>query len=252
MFQINPAFHRFPKEATIIGRLLAAFGELEISVCLNAGDALGMRDSVLRALYRLRSTSSRIDTADALMRPPIVVALLASEYDRGITMLRVCLRIRNQFAHCNWADHPTGGLFFTDLQNAAEADEGFDTLWRHVDVELLEQHESYFGCTLEWLRFVDHEVAVRQGRLSSHVWPRPPELEPPPLHNPPLQHVPPWLSEDQKALHIARALAAQGGAPTPTPAQQALDKARAEKRARKQADREAAKKAGRSDPDVPG
>jgi hypothetical protein len=94
---------------------------------------------------------------------------------------------------------------------------------------------------MEWLSYLDVELGYRTGRLRNLAWPEPPRPEPPPLHNPPERHVPPFLTADQKARHLARALAAAGGTPTPTPAQQALDAARAAKKAGKQADRDRAK-----------
>ncbi len=67
--RINPAFDRFPQEAHYIGRILASFGEIEFSVCRIAGHAVGMPDQIPKALYRLRTTSSRLDAADAIVRP---------------------------------------------------------------------------------------------------------------------------------------------------------------------------------------
>jgi hypothetical protein len=54
---INPAFYRHPLEASMIGHLLAAFGELEIGMCSNASKATALGASVLAALYRIRNTS---------------------------------------------------------------------------------------------------------------------------------------------------------------------------------------------------
>lgn len=238
---INPAMKRHPEEAAILGRLLLAFGELEFSMCRNAGEAVGMLHTILRMLYRLRTTSSRIDAADALMRAPFDDAGLCEQYELVMGMLSACVAIRNQYAHCNWADHaadPGTGLFFADLQAAADGSAGFSVSFRHIDVALLESQERFFTGTLEWLQYVNHELAVRQGRLSAHFWPKPAKLSQPLRHNPLEKHVPPWLTEDEKALHVARALAAQGGPPTPTPAQQELERKRAEKRVRSQADRE--------------
>jgi hypothetical protein len=43
-----------------------------------------------------------------------------------------CLKIRNQYAHCNWADSdPKAGLFFADLQESAKREDWF-TSWKHV------------------------------------------------------------------------------------------------------------------------
>jgi hypothetical protein len=238
--RINPAFRRRPEEAEIIGRLVVGFSEIELAASRNAGKAMKMHDSILRALYRQRSTSSRIDTAAALMEEESAKVGLRDLYEKCAQMVRHCLKIRNQFAHCNWADDPeTPGLFFADLQTSAESPPGkFEHTLRHVDAALLQTQEVYFSNTMEWLDFLDHELAEKQGRLGRNIWPRPPELDPPPAHNPPAQYIPQWLDEDQRALHLARAMAAQGGPPTPTPAQQALDRAREEKRALRQAQKE--------------
>jgi hypothetical protein len=249
MFRINPAFDRFPREAHFVGRILACFGEIEFSVCRNAGHASGMPDDAIpKALYRLRATSSRLDAADAIMRPVFALNGLIDEYRIADAGIGHCVRLRNQYAHCNWADNETEGLFFADLQGAAGAEIGFELSFRHVDVPLLESQYAFFAYVMEWLSFLDIELGVRTKRLSTLSWPRPLELSPPPLHNPPETHVPPWLTEDQKARHLARALAAKGGAPTPTPAQQALDRAREARRSRRQADRDR-DLAKRSDPD---
>ncbi len=177
----------------MIGRLLVAFGELEFAFCRNAGMALGNYITFSRMFYNLRATSSRIESADILMRPVFEAHKLEAEYVTSHAMVRHCFRIRNQFAHCNWGDagyDHTAGLFFADLQTSAKRSD-FDHSWKHVDVPLLESQEDYFGETLEWLDYVRHEIALRQGLLSSHFWPKPKELQPPPLHNPASQHMPP-------------------------------------------------------------
>jgi hypothetical protein len=242
---INPAFHRFPQEASLIGRLLAAFGELEISVCYNTSKATGLGDTALCALYRVRATSARIDAADALMRPAYEMVGLSETYRDAIDRVNFCRIIRNQFAHCNWADHEVGGLFFADLQRSA-ATPDFWLRWKHIDIALLQSHEAYFDGALEALRFADHELAVSQGKLRSHVWPKPPRLAQPPLHNPEAQHIPPWLEPDVQARYLARLQELESG--TQTPAHIAMELAREAARARRQADRDRNLK-GRSDPE---
>ena len=207
MPSINPAFQRHHLEAALIGRIVVHFGELEVSFCQNNSIALDTHVPLMKALYSLKATSSRIDFMDGLIRNLYLVHKLEKEYDIAITMLRYCLRIRNLFAHCNWADAPTdvaAGLFYADLQDSAKTpDLRHD--WKHVDVSLLQRHEDYFAETMEWLSFLHHEIAIRQGRLQSHVWPRPSELAQPPLHNLASQHIPPWLTLDQQSQHLSRA-----------------------------------------------
>jgi hypothetical protein len=80
--RINPAFHRYPDEAAIVGRLLSAFGELEFLVIEQARRATANdRNSFLRAMYRLRAMSARLQAADAFMKPVCERFELGSEYD---------------------------------------------------------------------------------------------------------------------------------------------------------------------------
>jgi hypothetical protein len=232
--RLNPALHRHPDEAAIIGRIVVGFGELEYLLVVCAGRAIDNRDRIIKALYRLKTTSSRIDAADALIRPVFLGHVLEQDYATMMEAISCCLKIRNQYAHCNWADEPNGGpLFFTDLQSSADTNSpDIEHNWRHIDVALLEAQEEYFVFAQSYLYFFEYALSVIQGKPIYPSPPKPSELARPPMHNPPEKHVPLWLSEDQKALHIARALAAQGGAPTPTRAQQLLDAARADKKAK--------------------
>jgi hypothetical protein len=207
MAQINPAFRRHPEEAALVGRIVVHFGELEFSFCRSTANSLNMYVPLMKALYSLRATSSRIDFADGLIRNLYLGFGLEKEYDIAVSMVRFCLRIRNLYAHCNWVDDHSGnypGLFYADLQDSAKTP-NLDLDYRHVDVSLLQRQEDYFSETMEWLTFIDHEMAVKLQRLSSHVWPRPSELEQPPLHNPASQHIPPWLTLDQQSQHLSRA-----------------------------------------------
>jgi hypothetical protein len=208
MATINPAFRRHPDEAALIGRIVVHFGEIEVSFCQNNTQALNTYIPLMKGLYKLRATSSRIDFLDGLVRNLYLGFGLGKEYDISTSMLRYCLRIRNLFAHCNWADDHEGaypGLFYADLQDSAETD-FFTQDWKHVDVPLLQRQEDYFAETMEWLTFLKHEMAVKRQLLSSHPWPRPSELDQPPMHNLASQHIPPFLNADQQAQHLTRAL----------------------------------------------
>jgi hypothetical protein len=252
--RINPALHRRAAEAKILGRILLAFGELEYMIANGADVATDQGDSVKRALYRLRNTQGRIDAADAFMRSKFAAAGLARDYETMMSAVRYCLKIRNQYAHCNWGDDQSlakGGLFFADLREAAGATDGWEHQWKHVSPRLLRDQEAYFVYAQDWLFHLEPERLLRAGRLSRNPFPAPLERERPPLHNPPLKHIPPWLSEDQKALHIARGQAAEGGAPTPTRAHLEMEARREAARAKRQADRARAKAKHSPKPEAP-
>jgi hypothetical protein len=211
-YRINPAFYRFPEEAKFVGLILSSFGELELTMCQAAeAAAQTIGHSILKALYRLRSTSSRFDVAEAIMEPVYKTHELDEAYKTAIGNLRYCLSIRNQYAHCNWADHHQGGLFFADLQTSAN-NENFDHSYKHVDQSLLRQQYEYFGFTLECLRFADNQLALKQGKLVIVVWPEPVEYSRPPPHNPASEHIPPWLTRELQEAHLKRALELEGRA----------------------------------------
>ncbi len=231
--RINPALHRFPAEAAIIGRIVVAFGELEYLVTICAGRALGDKYRAQKALYRLRTTSSRVDVAETFIRAITDDSAHEELVSETFSATRHCLQFRNHYAHCNWGDADTAsGLFFVDLEESARQTKAFDLFWRHTDVNLLEAQEAYFAYSQGLLYHLEYQLSAIQGIPIYPASPRPLNHVLPPLHNPPEQHVPPWIDEDQKALHLARARAANGGTPTPTPAQLAMERARAEKRAR--------------------
>jgi hypothetical protein len=80
--RINPAFHLYAHEAALVGRLLSAFGELEFTVLDNARRATdNSRLPFLRAMYRLRATSARLQSADAFMQPVCNQFDLGNEYE---------------------------------------------------------------------------------------------------------------------------------------------------------------------------
>ena len=58
-YQLMPPFHRFPEEAARIGRIIAAFGELEFILGVFLGEALDNQDAALRAMFRLLSDRAR-------------------------------------------------------------------------------------------------------------------------------------------------------------------------------------------------
>jgi hypothetical protein len=200
---LMPAFHRFPQEAAIIGRIIVGIGELEFILARCVGEALQDETTALRTIFRLGSTSARFDAAECLAASKYRAAKLATEFAETVRAVRNCYKIRNQYAHSHWADHPRFGLFFTNLEVAAERAEGFDLQFKHVDLPLLERQQDYFLYAIDCLQFILAEYPIRIGKKKvPHGFPWPPKQATPPLHNPPKEHVPPWLTEAQKRRHI--------------------------------------------------
>jgi hypothetical protein len=77
-------------------------------------------DSVLKAMFRTRGESQRIDIADALGRHYYHDHKLGTKFEMAIGAMRHCLRIRNQYAHSVWWDDQSGKLSFANLEEIAK------------------------------------------------------------------------------------------------------------------------------------
>jgi hypothetical protein len=206
---INPSFDAFPTEALAIGKMVASFGEIELLFGLVASTALGNQNLALRAIYRGRSTGGRIDLADVLMRDAFIKAGLLPLYEETLSAVRHCLKIRNQYAHCHWA-HDFSGIYFTNLEDAANRFGGFEYDHKHVDLKLLKEQEAFFDDMKTLLLHLGDQLTSALDKRLALSCPKPPARPLPSLHNPASQHIPHWLGEDAKRRHLERALEAEG------------------------------------------
>lgn len=136
-----------PQESRLIGEILIAYGELENSlvdlVCAVQDED---SDTVLRALFRLRSEGQRLDVADAIARKWINQQGLGGVYALALGAIRRCKAIRNQYAHCAW--YEKNGLCFINLEEAAKkADDPLMLTPRRVNLPLLQRQREFFDYT---------------------------------------------------------------------------------------------------------
>ena len=155
---LNPAFDAFPAEASLIGRMVTSFGELELTFSMLAETAIKNQTLTLRAIYRSRSTGGRIDLADVFVRNVVANTTLATDYDEVISAIRHCLKIRNNYAHSHWSPGQDG-LFFANLEEAASRAAGFDMDHMHVDLKLITEQEAYFDYTRPWTQLIEAKFA---------------------------------------------------------------------------------------------
>jgi hypothetical protein len=185
---IVSAFDNYPKEAALVGRILAEYGELEFELCALLSAVFNNPNVGVRALFRTKGENTRIQVADAFLRPAHITAGLKNEYEAMLGAIRWSKTCRNQYAHAHWTPiNPLGGkgLFFADLDSTAKTSEG-DALiqLKRIDATLLESQEKYMNYTSEWLWYLESEYRVRVKRLTSHDHVAPRIIEPPPLHSP--------------------------------------------------------------------
>jgi hypothetical protein len=181
-------FLKFHEEAAIIGRLLAGYTNLEVGLMHCVQVVRDDFDAVLKAMFRPRGETSRIDIADALGRHFYHDRGLGTEFEMGVGAVRHCLKIRNQYAHCVWYDDQSGKLAFVNLEEVAGENTRLKdlkslTTW-HVDVSLLMAQEQYFVYADEILARTNHEGRLRDGKLQINTLQKPPAPKRPDLKIP--------------------------------------------------------------------
>ena len=180
---IMPAFKSFPQEASLIGRLLAGYGELEFQLMICLREVLDQIDIAIRVIFRARGEEHRILIADAFMREYYNSAGLIHPYSEAIADMSYCRQIRNQYAHCHWSTF-RHQLQFANLEETAKSNLGSTSVKEYsVNIPLLKEQETYFLYVRDCLSHLSNEYARLQGRLRSHVFPLPKKIERPPKYN---------------------------------------------------------------------
>lgn len=177
---INPAFAPYPEEASLIGSMVVGYGELDISFAMVCGIILNHQFAVLAACHSVRSESARIDIADALAREAFESSPFSKEYEQTLQAMRFCLKVRNLYAHSQWADE-AGSLCHTDPDGAFKRPIKRIS-WTPIDLGLLKAQESFFENTRAWLIWL--ELSLREsGKKNPNSWSRPPKMQQPRLDN---------------------------------------------------------------------
>jgi hypothetical protein len=177
----------FPKEMAVIGRLLVDYGELEVDLmnCVQVGRACDL-NATLKAMFRVRGETNRIDVADGLGRVAYVAVNLSSEFDAMITAIRQCLRFRNKYAHAIWHDPDQGRhLCYVSLEELAkEADEVRDLTaltFFYIDEDLLLKQEQFFEYARSLINYVNFQGQASRAGLRRQ-YPVPTTMAPPPFY----------------------------------------------------------------------
>ena len=178
------------QEGKIIGKILAGYGELEVTVmsCLVAVE--GQLDLPIRQLFGRMSAERRINLARKALSPDFTKAGLGAEMKEALRDLDWCRKLRNQYAHCQWGWTSADGLFFVNLEQLADQVDPISEVMghpRHIDVPLLQEQEAYCNYVRESLMYLDtaYEAWNRAKRITAptYVHPKPSKRPRPLLHN---------------------------------------------------------------------
>jgi hypothetical protein len=174
-----PIHNTFQREMAVIGRLLVDYGELELDLmnCVQVARSFDF-NATLKAMFRVRGETNRIDIADGLGRPAYVNLKLEAEFDFTFGAMRHCLRIRNKYAHAFWHDPNMGkNLCYVSLEELAREIEEIRDLtaltFFFIDEGLLLQQERFFEYTRALINYVNHQGRYNSGALKQQIFPLP-------------------------------------------------------------------------------
>src|SRR5258706_3217070 len=183
---ILPAFRKYPKEAEIIGRLLAGYADLEIDVMNCVQVVRSDLDTVLKVMFRMRGESQRMAAADAMGRQYYEDLKLGTEFAMAMGSVAFCLKLRNQYAHCVWYDDNSGRLAFVNLEEVAEKKELIKDLSgltsHYATIPLLAAQEEYFLYTVSLLIWMNFQGQLRSGKIKQEIGVKPTEPKRPEPH----------------------------------------------------------------------
>lgn len=182
---VSKAFADFPAEAALIGRILGGYTDLEVDL-MNCVKAAWDLDTVLKAMYRARGETQRLDIADSFGRQTYRALNFGTQFEMGLGAMRHCLRIRNQYAHCVWWNDNSGSLAFANLEDLAKLNDAVTNLHgldvRHVTVAHLESQFAYFEYASNLLIWVLHEGNKAAGRPAIPNLQQPPHMAQPAVY----------------------------------------------------------------------
>ena len=146
MHSILTQLDRHPEERDLIGKIILAYGVLEVGLleCVRAA----LNDDIYtatRVLYRLKSESNRLEVADALVRHKMAEQKLGAAWEDAYGAYKLCKNIRNSYAHSMWVSDPDGALRFGDLEKAAKTPTGPSKInFRPLGKTVLKEQYAYF------------------------------------------------------------------------------------------------------------
>lgn len=154
-------FNENPKAQQLIGSLVIQYGELEYMLCNVVGLIIGDEEVAVKAMYRVRGETSRLQIASALVSSRITESAVKGVFQETMKGISVCKGIRNTYAHAHWFSVWEGAIGYYDLEGIAKSDDvlKFDNMGKSVlDLEILRDQERYFAEVLHNLVHMFYEL----------------------------------------------------------------------------------------------
>ncbi len=173
---IASAFAEDIKPGWLIGQMLIGYGEIEYELASLLGAAYDPR-MALRAMFRSRGETARIEVADSLLHPRCLEIGVKAKYEITISAVKFCKNVRNQYSHCHW-HLEDGDLWFYNMESAAEGHpETIDFTFQHVNMKLLLEQLAYFNYSRYCLIHLQNQFGYHGGLKNQDPtpWPKAPQ-----------------------------------------------------------------------------
>lgn len=158
-------FERHPAELAVVGKIVLAYGELELAF-MDTVRAVLNEDLArsARIIYRLKSESNRLEIADALLAPALGAYAFGGMWNEAYCALKFCKNVRNQYAHAQWVNDD-GQLRFGDLEEAAQSKgDKFKIRLRPISLAALKKQLAYFEYAHHLIMWLGDQVRLVNGQ----------------------------------------------------------------------------------------
>jgi hypothetical protein len=91
---------------------------MELDLCHCIAQGIGDLDMALKAMFRARGETSRIDIAEAMGQKVYVSLGIGAAFHEAIDAVRFCLKIRNRYAHSHFYYDNSGKLALVGLRKS--------------------------------------------------------------------------------------------------------------------------------------
>lgn len=150
-----------PKEQQVIGNLVIQYGELEYMLCRVVGLIIEDEDVAVKTMYRVRGETNRLDIARALVSSRIQSSSVKEPFLDTFSGMKVCMKIRNAYAHAHWISASGDEIGFYDLEGIAKSDRDlrFDKMKKSLlDMRILADQDRFFAEVLHNLIYMFYEL----------------------------------------------------------------------------------------------
>lgn len=175
---LSPGLTQCKEEASLIGAMLANYGELEFCLTHCLAAIMGDMNAAFREMYGERGEQRRIDLLYA-KRPTFTQIGLEQEFLSTMSQVRHCKLIRDQYAHgwFSWSAFSIGWgsgphprkvtLKLVSLEDAVKDPAGMNANPVNLPLDLLQQQAEYFANTQDWIMWLQAQIDAAAGKLHS-------------------------------------------------------------------------------------